>query len=78
VLGAIGGAFGVASSVTPGSVAPPVPGTGFAVAMAVVVVLITTFASPFLAGITGLLYVDQRIRRERFDLQLATWASTPG
>jgi hypothetical protein len=78
VLGAIGGAFGMASSATPGSVAPPVPGTGFSVAVAVVVVLITTFASPFLAGITGLLYVDQRIRRERFDLQLATWASAPG
>jgi hypothetical protein len=28
-----------------------------------------------LAGVTGLLYVDQRIRRERFDLQLATWAA---
>ena len=34
-----------------------------------------TFTTPFLAGVTGLLYVDQRIRRERFDLQLATWAN---
>ena len=32
-------------------------------------------ATPFLAGLTGLLYVDQRIRRERYDLQLATWAA---
>ena len=38
-------------------------------------VLVTTFATPFLAGLTGLLYVDQRIRRERYDLQLATWAA---
>ena len=78
VLGAIAGAFGMASSVTPGSAVPPVPGVGFTIGLAVVVVLITTFASPFLAGLTGLLYVDQRIRRERFDLQLATWAATPG
>ncbi len=75
VLGAIGGGFGVASSITPGSVTPPVPGVGFMIAIAVVVVIITTFATPFIYGVIGLLYVDQRIRRERFDLQLAGWAA---
>jgi hypothetical protein len=38
-------------------------------------VVVTTFATPYFAGLTGLLYVDQRIRRERYDLQLATWAA---
>jgi hypothetical protein len=33
-------------------------------------VLATTLTQPFSAGISGLLYVDQRIRREAFDLEL--------
>ena len=51
------------------------PGIGFTILIGLVSVLVTTFATPFLAGLTGLLYVDQRIRRERYDLQLATWAA---
>ncbi|HEY0816741.1 MAG TPA: hypothetical protein VGE11_25975, partial [Pseudonocardia sp.] len=77
VLSAIGGAFGVATSMAPGSATPAVPGVGLTIVLAVVVVLVTTFATPFLTGIAGLLYVDQCIRRERFDLQLATWAAGP-
>ncbi len=52
-----------------------VPGTGFSIAIGLASVLVTTFATPYFAGLTGLLYVDQRIRRERYDLQLATWAA---
>jgi Na+/serine symporter len=33
--------------------------------------VVGTFATPFIAGVTGLLYVDQRIRKERLDLDLA-------
>jgi hypothetical protein len=33
-------------------------------------VLASTLTTPFSAGISGLLYVDQRIRREAFDLEL--------
>jgi hypothetical protein len=33
-------------------------------------VLAATLTTPFSAGISGLLYVDQRIRREAFDLEL--------
>jgi hypothetical protein len=75
VIGAIGGAFGVASSVAAGSTTPATPGIGFTIAIAVVTIIITTFATPFLSGVLGLLYVDQRIRRERFDLLLASWAA---
>jgi hypothetical protein len=52
-----------------------VPGTGFSIAIGLASVVVTTFATPYFAGLTGLLYVDQRIRRERYDLQLATWAA---
>jgi hypothetical protein len=75
ILVAFAGVFGVATSVTPGSATPPVLGVGFSIALAVVLALVSTFSAPFLAGITGLLYADQRIRRERFDLQLANWAA---
>ncbi len=74
ILIAFAGVFGVATSVTPGS-ATPVLGIGFSIALAVVIALVNTFSAPILAGITGLLYADQRIRRERFDLQLANWAA---
>ena len=70
VIGAIAGIAGAATSASASA-----PGPGFYIAIGLVTVIITTFTTPFLAGITGLLYVDQRIRRERFDLQLATWAN---
>jgi hypothetical protein len=38
---------------------------------AIASVVIGTFAAPFGVGVTGLLYVDQRIRKERLDLELA-------
>ncbi len=36
-----------------------------------------TLTAPFSAGVSGLLYVDQRIRREAFDLQLQQAAQSP-
>lgn len=48
------------------------PGATFggAVVVAIVTVVVSTLATPFVLGVTGLLHVDQRIRRERFDLEL--------
>jgi hypothetical protein len=44
------------------------------IALAVFVVIAGTFFTPFVTGVNGLLYTDQRIRRERFDLELAARA----
>ncbi|HEY9438966.1 MAG TPA: glycerophosphoryl diester phosphodiesterase membrane domain-containing protein [Streptomyces sp.] len=41
-------------------------------------VIISTLTYPFIAGVTALLYVDQRIRREALDLDLARAAGLPG
>ena len=38
------------------------------------IVIVGLFAVAYVVGISGLLYLDQRIRRERFDLQLASIA----
>jgi hypothetical protein len=40
-------------------------------------VVLATFATPFGVGVTGLLYLDQRIRKERLDLELARSADWP-
>ena len=51
------------------------PGSGTAVvalaAMAVCTVLSSAVVTPFCAGVVGLLYIDQRMRREGLDLTLA-------
>ncbi|WP_329037913.1 glycerophosphoryl diester phosphodiesterase membrane domain-containing protein [Streptomyces sp. NBC_00178] len=41
-------------------------------------VIISTLTYPFTAGVMALLYVDQRIRREALDLDLARAAGVPG
>lgn len=41
-------------------------------------VIVSTLAYPFTAGVMALLYVDQRIRREALDLDLARAAGVPG
>ncbi|MET7369875.1 hypothetical protein ABZS61_29200 [Streptomyces sp. NPDC005566] len=41
-------------------------------------VIISTLTYPFTAGVIALLYVDQRIRREALDLDLARAAGVPG
>jgi hypothetical protein len=53
------------------------PGTGMLVASAIATVVLSTFATPFTTGVVGLLYIDQRIRRERFDVELARSAGPP-
>jgi len=40
-------------------------------------IVASTITSPFSAGVTGLLYFDQRIRREALDLELARAAAHP-
>jgi hypothetical protein len=44
--------------------------TGSMILSSIGIIVATTFAVPFATGVTGLLYVDQRIRRERFDVDL--------
>lgn len=41
-------------------------------------VIVSTLTYPFMAGVMALLYVDQRIRREALDLDLARAAGVPG
>ncbi|MFE9459480.1 hypothetical protein [Streptomyces californicus] len=41
-------------------------------------VIVSTLVYPFFGGVTALLYVDQRIRREALDLDLARAAGLPG
>ncbi|WP_444970842.1 hypothetical protein [Streptomyces sp. SAI-25] len=41
-------------------------------------VIVSTLLYPFVAGVIALLYVDQRIRREALDLDLARAAGLPG
>jgi hypothetical protein len=40
-------------------------------------IVASTITSPFSAGVTGLLYFDQRIRREALDIELARAAAQP-
>jgi hypothetical protein len=53
-----------------GAITLEAPDAATMVRAAIASLLVTTFASPFIAGIMGLLYVDQRIRKERLDLQI--------
>ncbi|WP_326697825.1 glycerophosphoryl diester phosphodiesterase membrane domain-containing protein [Streptomyces sp. NBC_01754] len=55
-------------------------GTGwpFLIVTGVGDVIISTLAYPFTAGVMALLYIDQRIRREALDLDLARAAGVPG
>ena len=52
---------------------PSLP-VGYFVIIGIGILIVGTLALPYIVGMTGLLYVDQRIRRERFDLQLASLA----
>jgi hypothetical protein len=45
---------------------------------AVTAVVQSAFVAPFTATVTSLLYVDQRIRKEAFDVELMTRAGVPG
>jgi hypothetical protein len=56
----------------------PVTGWGFLVVTGIGAVVASTIAFPIRAGVTALLYMDQRIRREALDLELARAAGVPG
>ena len=72
VSGLIGVPFGlVATAVASGTADPlnlysPLP----LLVSSIGTVLATTLTAPFQAGVTGLLYIDQRMRREGFDIEL--------
>ncbi|MGA4953447.1 hypothetical protein NCG97_23365 [Streptomyces lydicamycinicus] len=53
-------------------------GWSFLIALGVGAVISSTITFPISAGITALLYMDQRIRREALDLELARAAGLPG
>jgi hypothetical protein len=67
--------FSFAAGAVGGSAAPPNPFVGASMLGLVVAsigtIIASTVTSPFSAGITGLLYFDQRIRREALDIELA-------
>lgn len=54
------------------------PGWTFLIVLAVGAVITSTVTYPISAGVTALLYMDQRIRREALDLELARAAGLPG
>jgi hypothetical protein len=53
------------------------PTGGSTVVAAIVSIVVSTVAIPFLNGVFGLLYTDQRFRRENFHLQLAQQPGPP-
>jgi len=48
----------------------------YAASTALAVLLSSIITLPFLAGVTSLLYIDRRIRREALDLELQRAAGT--
>ncbi|MFD0169339.1 hypothetical protein ACFVJH_35215 [Streptomyces decoyicus] len=53
-------------------------GWSFLIVLGIGAVISSTITFPISAGVTALLYVDQRIRREALDLELARAAGLPG
>jgi hypothetical protein len=51
---------------------------GFAVTQAVSSILSSAFVAPFTAAVTALLYIDQRMRKEAFDVELMSRAGITG
>jgi hypothetical protein len=81
----IGGLIGGILSMLPSGAAVAVmaigAGHGFAQVLGLILLSIGTILSvmvttPFVVGVTGLLYVDQRMRRDGLDIELARHAST--
>lgn len=85
IAGVVNAIITVPASLAGGFASGPQPGGGpFAppsmlglVIAALGAIIAGTITAPFTAGVTGLLYVDQRIRREALDLALARAAATP-
>jgi hypothetical protein len=70
-------AGGFATAPQPGAAPFATPSLLGLVIAAIGAIIAGTITAPFTAGVTGLLYVDQRIRREALDLALARAAGTP-
>jgi hypothetical protein len=51
---------------------------GLAVTQAVSSILSSAFVAPFTAAVTALLYIDQRMRKEAFDVELMSRAGITG
>ncbi|MCX5160612.1 glycerophosphoryl diester phosphodiesterase membrane domain-containing protein [Streptomyces sp. NBC_00264] len=66
---------GIGSALTDGSTSFGWP---FLIVSGIGEVIISTITYPFSAGVMALLYIDQRIRREALDLELARAAGLPG
>jgi hypothetical protein len=60
-----------------GAIDPGERDAGELVRTALAVVVVGTFAVPFGVGVNTLLYVDQRIRKERLDVDLARMIGYP-
>lgn len=57
---------------------PPTTGLVYLIIAAIGAIIASTITFPIRAGVTALLYLDQRIRREALDLELARAAGIPG
>ncbi|MDE9367072.1 hypothetical protein PZ938_15755 [Luteipulveratus sp. YIM 133132] len=62
--------FAIALSVSTFEDPDALPSVGFLVGTQLVQLVINTVVSPFIAGVVGLLYLDQRIRKEALDVTL--------
>ncbi|NLU76704.1 hypothetical protein HCC61_29480 [Streptomyces sp. HNM0575] len=58
--------------------ATPATSWSYLIAVGIGAVIASTITFPIRAGVTALLYLDQRIRREALDLELARAAGVPG
>jgi hypothetical protein len=56
----------------------PATSWSYLIAVGIGAVIASTITFPIRAGVTALLYLDQRIRREALDLELARAAGVPG
>ncbi|WP_219415028.1 glycerophosphoryl diester phosphodiesterase membrane domain-containing protein [Pseudonocardia nigra] len=75
----VGLAFGFTAFVGLGTgAAPEPPSFGAQIPAVLALIVVSTFTVPFTVGVTGLLYIDQRIRRERFDIDVAKAAGAGG
>ncbi|MEV5197431.1 glycerophosphoryl diester phosphodiesterase membrane domain-containing protein [Streptomyces sp. NPDC053720] len=75
VIAMIVGGDGIGSALTDGSTDFGWP---FLIVSGIGEVIISTITYPLSAGVMALLYIDQRIRREALDLELARAAGLPG
>ncbi len=71
--------FGIVQTLTTGAFTQPDAFAGLSIESliigAIASIIATTVTAPFMAGATGLLYFDQRIRKEAFDIQLTREAA---